>query len=313
MSSFRPSHRQLEYLVAIGKTGSFSEAARLCHVSQPTLSTQIQILEDRLQATLIERSRNGAWPTPIGNRIVEQAEMVLQGLTQIMETAASTSESLAGRLKLGVGPTFGPYFLPHLLPAIKTLYSELDILISEGRVEEFTDNIINGNIDCAITCPLIDKANIVSEEFYDEPMWIGLPVDHPLARHNILLPEMLKGERFFGLDYSSTYIHKKLVEFCEAIGADIHRDYVGSNLDALRQMVTLGKGLTFFPEYYVASEFTKESRVVLREVKGYPLFRPIALLWRQGSCREHHYRNLLDACKGCLQDHVTKLEDFTLS
>lgn len=231
-------------------------------------------------------------------------------LTQIMDMAACTSDSLGSSIKLGVGPTFGPYFLPHLLPAIKTQFSDLEIQVTEGRIQEFNESIVSGKVDCVITCPLEETTNIICEEFYNEPMWIGLPVDHPLAKYDVLLPEMLKGERFFGLDYAKTCIHKKLIEFCGLVGAEIHKDYVGSNLDALRQLVSIGKGLTFFPEYYAASEFTRESRVTLREVEGFPLFRPIALLWRQGSSRQHHYLKLLEACKGCLQDHVKIREDY---
>ncbi|MEH6546647.1 MAG: LysR substrate-binding domain-containing protein [Sneathiella sp.] len=303
MACFRPSPRQLEYLVAVSKTGNFSAAARLCHVSQPTLSTQIQLLEDRLQVTLIERSRNGAWPTPVGHKIIDQSKSVLAGLTEIMDTAASTNDNLGRKIRLGVGPTFGPYFLPHLLPAINTQYSGLEICIMESSWGDMHEGLINGELDCALTAPFEDLTTLVYDELIAEPLWIGIPVDHEFAQCEHLLPEMFKGEKFFGLSYGYTCYRKRLQEFCDAVGASIHKEYIGTNLDAIRQMVSIGKGLSFFPEYYVASEFGKEDRVKLRKIQGFPVTRSIGLIWRQDSPRQLHYQRLLAACKGCLMDN----------
>lgn len=303
MAYFKPSPRQLEYLVAVSRTGSFSEAARICHVSQPTLSTQIQLLEDRLQVALIERSRNGAWPTPVGQKIIEQSKTVLAGLTNIIDTAASASENLGKKIRLGVGPTFGPYFLPYLLPSINTQYPGLEITIKEDLWEQMHEGVLNGELDCALTSPFDDLSYLVYEEIIAEPMYIGLPADHEIAQYDRLLPEMFKDQKFFGPAFSYTCYRRKLLAFCESVGASIHKEYVGNNLDAIRQLVSIGKGLSFFPEYYVASEFGKEDRVKLRTIQGFPVTRSIGLMWRQDSPRQLHYQKLLAACKHCLLDH----------
>jgi LysR family transcriptional regulator, hydrogen peroxide-inducible genes activator len=304
MASFRPSPRQLEYLVAVSKTGNFSEAARLCHVSQPTLSTQIQLLENRLQVTLIDRSRSGAWPTPVGHKIIDQSKTILAGLTRIMDTAASMGERLGKKISLGIGPTFGPYFLPHLLPLINAQYPRLELSITESLWAQMHEGVLNGELDCALTSPFEDLSHLIYEEIIAEPLWIGIPVDHKFAQCDHLLPKMLKGQKFFGPPGGYTCYRTKLQEFCAAIGASIHTEYVGMNLDAIRQMVSIGKGLSFFPEYYVASEFGKEDRVKLRKIQGIPVSRSIGLIWRHDSPRQMHYQRLLDGCKGCLIDPI---------
>ncbi|USG61585.1 LysR substrate-binding domain-containing protein [Sneathiella marina] len=302
MACFKPSPRQLEYLVAVSKTGSFSKAARLCHVSQPTLSTQIQLLESQLQVTLIERSRSGACPTPIGLKVIDQSKSILADLSHLMNTVAHTSGNLDNKIKLGVGPTFGPYFLPYLLPSLNTKDFGLEILITEGSWEDMQEGLLKGELDCALTSPFEELIHLEYEEIIAEPMWIGIPVDHEFARCDRLLPEMLKGQKFFGLADDYTYYQTKLQEFCDFVGASIHEEYVGANLDAIRQLVSIGKGLSFFPEYYVASEFTKEGRVALRQISGVSLSRSIGLIWRQDSPRQLHFQKLLDACKGSLMD-----------
>ena len=100
--SVRPTHRQLEYLVAVGETGHFGDAARKCNVSQPTLSTQVQLLEDRLQARLIERSPGGARLTPLGEIVADLSRNVLSTLDEIGNVTRNAAANLGGLIRLGV-------------------------------------------------------------------------------------------------------------------------------------------------------------------------------------------------------------------
>lgn len=130
---FRPRHRQLEYVVALAETGHFGAAAKRCNVSQPTLSVQIALLEDQLGTPLFDRTRGRVIPTAIGERVIASARAVLQALDDIVATAATGADNLGGLIRLGVAPTFGPYFLPHLLPVLHRRYPGLQIYIREER------------------------------------------------------------------------------------------------------------------------------------------------------------------------------------
>src|SRR4051812_20891084 len=127
-----PTLRQLEYLVTIADTRSFVEAARLTHVSQPTLSQQVRALEDRLGVKLLERSTTGAVLTPVGRSIVARARRMLSDASEIVGLAASSSSGLSGTLRLGTTPTLGPYLLSPIIADLHKVAPGLRLHVREG-------------------------------------------------------------------------------------------------------------------------------------------------------------------------------------
>jgi LysR family hydrogen peroxide-inducible transcriptional activator len=299
--SIRPTHRQLEYLVAVGETGHFGAAARKCNVSQPTLSTQIQLLEDRLKAKLIERAPGGARPTPLGDIVIGLSRGVLATLDEIQNVTLNASENLGGLIRLGVVPTFGPYFLPHVLPRLHVHYPGLELYIREERPVELQNSILAGTLDCALTPPPDDVERLEYREITTESLRLGIPVDHPLAAETSIRPAMLKGERVLTLG-PDHQLNQSVQAFCQSSGAVLSEDYEGTSLDAVRQMVSIGMGLSLFPEFYIASEFPKETGVVLRDVVGWSLTRSIGLVWRKGSVRSVQFAQLCSECEMALTE-----------
>ncbi len=295
----RPTHRQLEYLVAVGETGHFGTAAQQCHVSQPTLSTQIQLLEDRLNAKLIDRAPGGARPTPLGEIVIDLARSVLSTLDEIKTVTQNASENLGGLIRLGVVPTFGPYFLPFVLPHLHQRYPKLELYIREERPSDLLQAIVAGQVDCGLMPPA-EHDRLESRTFLSETLQLGLPADHRLASAARIDLEMLKGERMLTL-VPTHQLSRNVRDFCEASGAVLNMDYEGTSLDAVRQMVSIGMGLSLFPQFYIESEFPKESRVVLRDVEGWPLSRSICIAWRRGSVRKGQYLQLCQECEIALQ------------
>lgn len=300
--SARPTNRQLEYLVAVGETGHFGAAARRCHVSQPTLSTQIQLLEDRLQAKLIERAPGGARPTPLGEIVIDLSRSVLSTLDEIQNVAVNSSENLGGLIRLGVVPTFGPYFLPHVLPRLHAHYPDLELYIREERPFELQQSVLTGALDCALMPTPENSEGIVFREFVTERLRLGIPADHPLASRKRIAPDMLKGERMLTLG-PDHQLNQSVKALCQSSGAVLNEDYEGTSLDAVRQMVSIGMGLSLFPEFYIASEFPKEDKVLLRDVVGWPLSRSIGLVWRSKSVRSAQYQQLCKECELTLAEH----------
>jgi LysR family hydrogen peroxide-inducible transcriptional activator len=288
-------------LVAVGETGHFGAAARKCNVSQPTLSTQLQLLEDRLQATLIERSPSGARPTPLGEIVIELARNVLVTLDEILNVSRNASDNLGGLIRLGAIATFGPYFLPLALPKLSKDYPGLDLYIREGSPLELEREVLAGTIDCALTRPPEKQSGLVYRELIAEHLQLGIPHDHPLAKKAHIDATMLQGEPVLTLG-SAHGMNPKIRDFYEACGAVMQHEYEGTSLDALRLMVSTGMGLSLFPELYIASEFPKQQLVVLREIEGLTVTRDIGLVWRHGSTRGAQYLQLLEEFKQAL-DH----------
>ena len=123
---------ELKYLVALDSERHFGRAADRSFVSQPTLSVALRKLEDELGVTLFERHRGEARPTPIGERIIAQARVVLSEAAQIDQLARAGQDELAGPLRLGAIYTVGPYLLPYLVPALRRAAPGMPLIIEEN-------------------------------------------------------------------------------------------------------------------------------------------------------------------------------------
>ena len=289
---YRPSVRQLEYLVMLGETAHFGEAARRCHVSQPTLSVQIALLERQLGCPLIDRSPGRIQPTPVGATVIAAAKTMLNTLDDITAIASASKGNLGGLIRLGVVPTFGPYFLPSLLPSLHDAYPGLKVHIREDRPLSLEEKVIEGAIDCALGPKPGDDENFDFEPVCAEKILLGVPRGHRLARQERVDVAALAGETLLTLGQGHRLLDN-VRELARASGAVLAEDYEGTSLDAVRQMVSIEMGLSLFPELYVRSEFGREHNVRLLEIDGWPGRRIIGFFWRRGNVRRDHYQQLV--------------------
>lgn len=297
---YRPTHRQLEYLVALGEAGHFGEAARRCSVSQPTLSVQVALLEKQLGATLIERMPGQVAPTPVGAEIIAAARIVLHGLDEIRALAASSKGNLGGSLRLGVVSSFGPYFLPYLLPELHREHRDLKVYIREDRPRLLERAVLEGETDCALG-QIPDQEELFSfRHICRERIYLGVPKEHPLARLERVPVSALKGERLLTLGPGHRLLDD-VRQLATISGAMLAEDYEGSSLDALRQMVSIEMGLSLFPELYVRSEFAREQNVRLLTLDGWSGERQIGFFWRKSSARGGHFEALAQLGKAVAQ------------
>ncbi|MCF6367460.1 hydrogen peroxide-inducible genes activator [Rhizobium halophilum] len=288
--AYRPTIRQLEYLVMLGETGHFGEAAKRCHVSQPTLSVQIALLEQRLGCALIDRTPGLIAPTPAGADIIASARTVLNTLDGMVAMASANRDSLGGLIRLGAVPTFGPYFLPHLLPRLRQEYPQLKLHIREERPLILEEQVLNGSIDCGLG-PVPDEDMFEFAEIFEEQIFLGIPRGHRLAGRETVDLASLAHEPLLTLGRGHRLLDT-VRDLARASGAHLVEDYEGTSLDALRQMVSIDMGLSLFPELYVRSEFQGEQNVHLLRIEGWPGSRTIGFFWRRGSVRADHYRRL---------------------
>lgn len=296
----RPTHRQLEYLVAVTETGHFGAAARNCNVTQPTLSAQIQLLEDRLKSKLIERTPRGARPTPLGDIVVKLSRDALSILDEIKNVTRDANADLGGSIRLATLPTIGPYYLPLLLPPLHTDYPGLEISFREERPSQLEQALLAGSFDCALTRRPKAEGPIFFRELIAEPMLLGIPSDHHLAEQPVIRPEMLSGERMLnlGADFG---MPDTIREFFSSVDVKLCQAYEGTNFDGLSQLVSIGKGISLFPKFYVSSNLHGDSRIVLREIEGANLTRSVGLAWREGSARGQQYEELSEQFKKTLE------------
>ena len=287
---FRPSLRQLEYVVALAECGHFGKAAKQCHVSQPTLSVQVGIVEENLGVQLFERTSATVLLTPVGERFVHGARVALAAMGDLLETVAKHSAALGGVIRLGTPPTFGPYFLPRFLPSLHKQYPDLKIYIVEDRPAAIETAVAEGTLDCGLG-PLFGERPLMFVPIGRERLLLGVPADHRLAKRRAVYVQELKGERLLALG-SGHQLLESVQRLAKASGATVIDDYAGTSLDAIRQMVSIGMGCSLFPELYAQAEFRNAEDVHLLEIEGWSETRQVGICFRSTSGRVAHFQEL---------------------
>ena len=154
--------RAIRYLVTLADLRHFSRAAERCHVSQPTLSTQVRKLEDELGVQLVERSSRKVMLTEIGEEIVERARSMLSEADTIRAIARRSKDPHSGTLRLGVFPTLAPYLLPHVVPKIRQRFPQLTLRLFEEKTNEIIQMLHQGQLDAALLAlPIADDQQAI--------------------------------------------------------------------------------------------------------------------------------------------------------
>ncbi|MEO0398119.1 MAG: hydrogen peroxide-inducible genes activator [Pseudomonadota bacterium] len=281
--------KQLNCLIAVQDEAHFRRAAERCGVSQPSLSAQIQNLEEALSIRLVERSRSGVALTPVGREIAVRARRISDEALGIVDLAAGAQKGLIGTIRLGTSPTLGPYFLPYVVAALHRNHKELNLYVRETPARDLEHELGRGVHDVVATQMPVISAEHVAYEIFREPLYLAVAVDHPLAQIENVSVEDLKGLDVLSLS-PNYHLHDQIKDLCEAFGASLLRDYEGTSLDALRQMAGMGMGVTFLPALYVHSEIRARSEVVIKEIRGRSITRTIGLVWRKSAGRAQAYK-----------------------
>lgn len=278
---------ELRYIVAVAQERSFGRAAAKCFVSQPALSVAIQKLEDELGTPLFERGKNEVTATPVGERIVEQAQKVLEEAARIKELAQAGRDQLVGVLKLGVIYTVAPYLLPDLIPALHERAPHMPLEIEENLTENLEVALKSGRIDCAIVALPFNPPGVVTEFLYEEPFQVVVPRGHPWSKRKAVAPDELAGEHAILLNVGHCFRDQVLDACPELNRGDSHVTRTNS-LETVRNMVASGLGVSVLPrdaltpkyhsQLVVPVAFTRPApsrRVALAHRKTFP--RPAAM------------------------------------
>ncbi|WP_308367654.1 MULTISPECIES: hydrogen peroxide-inducible genes activator [unclassified Microbulbifer] len=286
-----PTIKQLEYFAAIAGRSSYRRAAEELGVSQPALTTQIAALESALGLSLFERSRAGTLLTPEGRELLDQARQILLAMREFKENAQMLAQGYQTTYKLGVTPTVGPYLLPNVLPELHARYHALKLYVREAAPRHLQRGLVEGAYDLAIIPLPVTAEELAVEPLFTEPLKFVVPADHRLAGKAQVAPSQLRGEKVLTLE-EQHHFHHQVQEICEDLGAQLQRDYEGTSLDTLRQMVVMGLGVAFLPGLYVHSEMHNPEALHVSELKAKPILRQHGLVWRASAPGRRFYREL---------------------
>lgn len=298
-----PSVNQLRYFVTVAHENNFRRSAQVLGISQPTLTSQISTLEKNLGVTLFERSRVGTQLSPQGRALLEYAEAVLQASLRFEEKARNIAEGSETTYRLGVPPTLGPYLLPSILPQLHKMFSKLRFYVRDEAPRNLEEGLLSGEYDLVISPFTLDSPQLVSSELFTEPLKFVIPSDHRLAGQKFINPIDIREEKVLTLE-NTHHFHYEVLEICQKLGAKVLRDYEGTSLDTLRQMVVMGMGVAFMPGLYVNSELHRPEELHVCELLGKPIVRHHSLVWRNTSPARNFFRELAS--------HIREIIDLNL-
>lgn len=292
-----PTLKQLQFLVAIDETAHFRRAAERVGVTQPSLSVQIQNLEEGLGVALVERGRGGVRLTQIGREVVSRSRGILDDVQSLVDFATAARDGVIGTIRLGAKATLGPYLLPHVVGALHAAHPELRIYIREDAPRVLEHDLARGEHDVILTQLPVTGADYVTARLFREPLLLALPADHALIDVEHLRPEDLAGQQVLSLS-PAYHLHDQITAICQATGAHLARDYEGTSLDALRQMVGMGMGITFLPSLYVSSEIEgRGAEVVVRRLSGVRMMRSVGMVWRRRAGGDAAYQQIAEVIR----------------
>jgi LysR family transcriptional regulator, hydrogen peroxide-inducible genes activator len=293
---------QLEYLVAVDKFRHFGRAAEFCGVSQPTLSMQIQKLEDAWRVSLFDRSRKPVEPTYIGAQIISQAKEVLLHAKKLEDVLEVSRGKFQGTLKVGVIPTISPYLLHRIIPDLQRKYPKVNWIFTEATTDDLLRMIRENAVDTAILATPLNELGTEEQVLYFEPFMAFLNARHPLAKESFILNSELKIDDLLLLTEGHCF-RNSVLQMCEA-----HIDNLqdtgrlqleSGSFETLVKLVKSGLGMTLIP-YLLAVDLPEVDRKWVRPIAEPRPVREIGLIYSKNQLKT----SLINALAGVIKDQV---------
>jgi LysR family transcriptional regulator, hydrogen peroxide-inducible genes activator len=295
---------ELKFIVAVAQERNFRRAAEKCFVTQPALSLAIKKLEEELHVVIFERSRADVSMTEIGEKIVEQAERVLEEAGRIKQLAELGKNQLKGTFKLGLIHSIGPYLLPEIIPILRKTAPEMPLEVEENLTANLEIQLKNGVIDAAIIALPFQVSGLQYKALYDEEFDVVVPVTHHWATRKHINPSELSDEKVLLLN-SGHCFSNQVTQACPQLSRK-GEILQGNSLETIRNMVASNLGITVLPCSATAVRYYNPLIKVIPFVAPAPT-RRIAIAWRKSFVRLEAVEKIAEAIKAIGSDYMMNI------
>ena len=271
---------QLSYIAAVAKWRNFGKAANACFISQPTLSMQIQKLEEELEVILFDRSKKPVELTAIGQKVIEQTKVVLQEALRIEELIKSVKGEISGSFILGIIPTLSPYLLPLFLERFTINYPNVKLIVEELQTHQIIQQLKDDNIDAGILVTPLHIQGIIERPIFNEPFLAYLSPNHPLLSLDKLSDKDLSMDDIWLLNEGHCF-REQAIEVCKKIrGHNSQRKnlvFESGNLETLKRLVDQKFGYTMLPWLATMGIPAAEKKKKIRSFKAPVPIREVSI------------------------------------
>ena len=283
---------QLEYIVALDTHRHFALAAEKCFITQPTLSMQIQKLEEELGVKIFDRTKQPVIPTEIGKGIIAQARITLHEGQMIRQIINDQKDALSGELRIGIIPTLAPYLLPPLYKEMTRKYPELSLVIREAITEDVIHELKSSRLDCGIVVTPLKDPSIKEDILFYEELFVYVSRKNALSAKKYVLANEIDPNQLWLLEEGHCF-RSQIINLCELRkSSDFRFKYEASSIETLKRMVDKSDGLTILPELAVV-ELGKADLKLVKRLKQPGPAREVSLVTH----RDHIKTKLIKTLK----------------
>lgn len=291
-TTYLPTLKQLQYLVALKDHGHFGRAAESCYVTQSTLSAGIRELETLIGVVLVERTRRVVRFTPLGERIVDKARRVLREADELGDLARAAGRPLSGEMRMSVIPTIAPFLLPRILPKLRRDYPDLKLYLREETSGQACEGLHHGRTDCVLLALPYACGDVETAPLFDDRLFVAYR-EGEMDPSASIRPAEIDETRLLMLE-DGHCLKEHALAACNRPELRAEATMLGTSLHTMVQMVDNGLGVTMLPEMAVDSGILDHTQVSARPLEADNASRRIALVWRKASPRERDFRLLAD-------------------
>jgi LysR family transcriptional regulator, hydrogen peroxide-inducible genes activator len=296
---------ELKFVLAVAQERNFRRAAEKCFVTQPALSLGIKKLEEELNIIIFERSRSDVTPTEIGEKIIEQASIVIEQAERIKQLAELGKNQLKGTFKLGLIHSIGPYLLPEIIPILRKSAPDMPLEVEENLTANLETQLKNGVIDAAIIALPFDVAGLQYKALYDEEFDVVVPATHHWTSRKHIKPEELSEEKVLLLN-SGHCFSNQVTQACPELSRK-GEILQGNSLETIRNMVASNLGITVLPCSATAKRYNNPLIKVIPFVAPAPT-RRIAIAWRKSFVRLEAVEKIAESIKAIGSDYMMEID-----
>lgn len=285
---------QFEYIIAVDTYRHFSTAAKQCFITQPTLSMQVQKLEEELGIKIFDRSKQPVIPTEIGEEILVQARVIVHEVKMMQQLIKNKQGLLQGELRVGIIPTLAPYLLPLFLQDFLNKYPDIKIKVKELTTEHIIEKLKSGKIDAGLLVTPLQDSSIMEYPLFYEEMVAYVSKTNAAFKKNYVLADDINMDDLWLLEEGHCF-RSQVMNLCELQKQNkghSHFEYESGSIETLRKMVEMNKGITILPEM-ATFDFSVKQQNMVRHFKSPSPVREVSLVTH----RNYVKKKLVDALK----------------
>ena len=289
MTTYLPTIKQLQYLVALQEHGHFGKAAEACFVTQSTLSAGLRELESLIGVTMVERNLRVVRFTALGERIADKARRVLREAEELGDMVRAAGKPLSGDLRMSVIPTIAPFLLPRILPRLRRDWPDLKIYLREETSGAACESLNHGRADCVLLALPYACGDIESEILFEDRLFMAYPGNEVPPEN--ATPNTIDETRLLLLE-DGHCLKDHVLSACNRPELRSSAAMLGTSLHTLVQMVDNGLGVTMLPEMAIKAHILDNTGINTRPLNADHPTRSIALAWRKASPRGKEFHIL---------------------